>query len=67
MVPSRALTHVQFIETLLSDYALFGIKCVFSYLIGDDYCVGNECSDIEAELMRSGGRLAEWLITTEKE
>ena len=24
---------------------------------GDDNCVGNECSDVEAELMRQGGRL----------
>ena len=34
---------------------------------GDDDCVGNKCSDIEAELMRQGGRLPERLIIRERE
>jgi len=34
---------------------------------GDDNCVGNECSDIKAELMRRGGRLPERLIVRERE
>ena len=34
---------------------------------GDDDCVGNKCSDIEAKLMRRGGRLPERLIIRERE
>ena len=32
-----------------------------------DDCVGNEYSDIEAELMRQGGKLPELLIIRERE
>jgi len=31
-------------------------------LTGDDNCVGNKSSNIEAEPIRQGGRLPEWLI-----
>ena len=31
-------------------------------MAGDDDCVGNKCSDIEAGIMRRGGRLPEQLI-----
>ena len=34
---------------------------------GHDGCVGNECSDIEADLMRQGGRMSERLIVKERE
>jgi len=34
---------------------------------GDDDCVANMCSEIEAELMRQGGRLPEWLIIRDTE
>jgi len=34
---------------------------------GDKDCVGYKCSDIEAELMRRGGRLPERMIVRERE
>lgn len=34
---------------------------------GDDNCVGNECSDVEAALMRQGGRLREEVIARDRE
>ena len=37
------------------------------FLTGDDDWQGEECTDIEGELMRRGGRLSEWLTARERD
>jgi len=54
------------INYMLGPCALCNVQHVFvlgwfNIQVGDNDCVGNECSDIESELMRQGGRLPEWL------